>query len=216
MRKITRALVVLMLVVMPLSIAPSAAIAEVETQSFSYILGTEPLCDLAADACPTIAQANNGDTIVVTGSGRLSIHPKSVTGSGSFAHKLPDGTIVAQGTWMATELISFKSFGDATPQGLPANLFGGVARIRVKLIPDGPLHDFNFEGVLTVICELGNFPPGIHEGIQLRIHSRVTMDDLIRLQNVRSLSDLHTLLGIWSIHANFNREVSGFTVFIQS
>ncbi len=158
---------------------------------YKYLIGTGLLCGLDPSACPTIAMAENGDTIEIAGEGTLSIHPKSATGSGTFAHKDSNGNILATGTWEATELLSFHSYGDGTPQGLPANFEGGLALIRVHLLPDagGP----GFDAIMQVDCLLGKVPGengksnGVVEGIRLAVQGGT----------------------------NFNKEVSGFTLFIK-
>ncbi len=80
---------------------------------------------------PVIARADNGDTVSIAGQGSVSIHPKSVTGSGTFVHKAPDGTVKAMGTWTALQLMSFRSWGNSP--GLPANFVGGQAIMLVQL-----------------------------------------------------------------------------------
>jgi len=154
------------------------------SSTFQFLAGTGPLCSLATNACPDITMADNGDTVSITGQGTLSVHDKSVTGSGTFMHKAPDGTVRASGTWTAMRLMSFKSFGNSP--GLPANFVGGQALMLVQLSVNGtPVHT----AVLTVICDVGSPPPGLAEGVKL-----VVQDTPF----------------------NFNKQVSGFTVFISS
>ena len=127
--------------------------------------------------------ASNGDTVTVAGQGTLSIFAKSVIGSGTFVHKASDGTVRAMGTWTAIQLMSFRSFGNSS--GLPSNFVGGRALMLVQLSVGGkPVHT----GVLTVICEVGTPPDGLHEGIKL-----VVQDTPF----------------------NFNKQVSGLTLFIS-
>ncbi len=102
--------------------------------SFNFLLGQGPLCSLEETACPDIAMAANGDTVAVNGTGTLSVHPSSVSGGGMFVHRDASGQERAHGTWEAKQLMSFVSYGNGEPQGLPANLFGGQAVIRVTLL----------------------------------------------------------------------------------
>ncbi len=155
--------------------------------SFSYLAGVAPLCELAPSACPDIARADNGDTVAITGSGTLSLHPKSATGTGTFRHQTSTGALVGAGTWSATQLISFQDAGTAT--GFPVTFHGGTALIRVHLMAtSGPAAGAEADGVLRVTCELAEnqVPGNVNEGVRLAV------GDLI----------------------NFNKEVSGFTVFI--
>ena len=165
----------------PLGIAS----ADNGTGTFHFLAGTGPLCSIpgVSHPCPDVAMADNGDTVSIAGQGSLSIHAKSVTGSGTFVHKAPDGTVKAMGTWTALQLMSFRSWGNSP--GLPANFVGGQAIMLVQLSVGGtPVHT----AVLTVICDVGNPPAGLMEGVRL-----VVQDTPF----------------------NFNKQVSGITVFIS-
>jgi len=134
---------------------------------------------------PDVAEAANGDRIILTGTGTLTLHPKSATGGGTFTHTTAEGTVLATGTFTATELLSFESYGPSPL--LPPFLNSGQALIRVALVPDGSTT--SIDGILRVECVLpgSTFPGGKEEGINL------------------------LLPGI----ANFNHQVSGATVFVR-
>ena len=165
------------------------ASAESGTQSFRYLAGTSFLCGLGPSGCPDVARADNGDTVAITGSGTLSVDPKSAAGSGTFVHRTSTGTLVGAGTWTATELISFQDLGTSTDPTFSSTLHAGTALIRVHVMAtSGPAAGVQADGILRVTCELpGALVPGnLNEGVRLAV------GDLI----------------------NFNKEVSGFTVFI--
>lgn len=148
-----------------------AAQADSGPQSFGYLAGVgEPLCGLAPDACPDVARADNGDTVAITGSGKLSIHDKTVTGTGTFVHRAPNGAVRAAGSWTATELLSFNSYG--TQPDLPPNLFGGLARIRVHL-------SVGFDAVLEIDCEIGKAPDGHSEGVRLVVDNGLNFNQKV-------------------------------------
>ena len=134
---------------------------------------------------PDVAEAANGDRVTLTGTGTLTLHPKSATGGGTFTNTTAGGTVLATGTFTATELLSFESYGPSPL--LPALLNSGQALIRVALVPDGSTT--SIDGILRVECVLpgSTFPGGKEEGINL------------------------LLPGI----ANFNHQVSGATVFVR-
>jgi len=134
---------------------------------------------------PDVAEAANGDRVTLTGTGTLTLHPQSATGGGTFTHTTAGGTVLATGTFTATELLSFESYGSSPL--LPAFLNAGQALIRVALVPDGSTT--SIDGILRVECVLPGsiFPSGKEEGINL------------------------LLPGI----ANFNHQVSGATVFVR-
>ena len=164
----------------------SSVAADSGSANYVYLIGTEPLCGLDPSACPDVARAANGDTIDMTGSGTLSIHPKSVSGGGDFVHKDAAGNVLGSGTWTATELLSFHSYGSAAVQGLPSEFEGGKAMIRVHLSPAAG--GAGFDAILRVTCLLGDkIPASAEEGVRLAVQGIL----------------------------NFNKEVSGFTLFIR-
>jgi hypothetical protein len=138
----------------------SRALADSGAAKFIYEIGAGNTA-----CCPDTAMASNGDTITVTGTGTLSIHPKSVTGGGKFTHKNAAGTVLASGTWAATQLLSFNSYG--TSPGFPPGFEGGLALIRVRLMPKGTTS--TFDAVLQVNCLIGKVPAGAKEGIRLAV-----------------------------------------------
>lgn len=128
--------------------------------------------------------APNGDRLSIAGSGTLSIGPKTATGGGTFTHRTASGAVFATGRWTATSLAGFHSYGSAAAQGLRAELFGGMAILKVHIVTTSGLEA---DGLLTITCTLGDqVPAGATEGV------RMNVQDII----------------------NFNKEVSGFTVFV--
>src|SRR5262249_8951193 len=104
---------------------------------------------------PNIAQASNGDQITVTGDGMFSVHPKSVSASGAFAYTDSHGNVLGNGTWTATELLTYQSYGCGVvvSEGvtLPPNFCGGMLKLRVLLTAGSQ----QFPGILTVFCIVG-------------------------------------------------------------
>lgn len=134
---------------------------------------------------PDIAEAANGDRVELTGTGTLGLHPKFGTGGGTFTHTAADGTVLATGTFSVTELVSFEAYGPSPL--LPPTLSSGQALLKVQLVPDGG--PTSIEAILRVECALpgSTVPGGKREGINLLVP------------------------GV----ANFNRQVSGATVFVR-
>jgi len=146
--------------------------------SVKWVAGVEPVCTMAGPgSCPDVAATSNGHTITIAGDGTLNIHSKSVTGIGTFVEKDSSGAVLASGTWTATQLLSFNSYGTSPP--FPSFAVGGQALIRIHLSTGA-------DGILTVTCLIGSPPAGKMEGVELAIQGG----------------------------PNFNREVSGDTVFI--
>lgn len=166
----------------------TGAAADSGARTYTWLLATDFLCGLSPDGrgpgCPAVSVAANGDTLEMSGSGTLTIHPKSVSGGGVFTHNFAGGGSVS-GSWTATELLSFHSYGSGAAQGFPAEFEGGLALFRVQLSVGGiPVA----EGVLQIDCTLGeHIPADAEDGARLAVAGAL----------------------------NFNEEVSGFTVFIR-
>lgn len=143
---------------------------------------------MLGECSPDVAMAGNGDTITIQGSGSLGIFPKSVSGGGTFVHKNSGGTVLGSGTWVATQLLNFKSYGGFSISIDSTSLFleGGLAHIRVHVTA---LSGVEFDAILTVDCQVGSPPPSGDEGISFLVQPT----------------------GL-----NFNSQVSGDTLFIPS
>jgi hypothetical protein len=150
--------------------------ADGEQVDYRYLLSAGdlfpgvPLCDPndpTAPPCPNIATAANGDWIVLEGEGTLSIHPKTAGGGGIFTHYFADGGSVS-GTWEATELLSFSSYGPSPLPGWPAEFLSGRARMKVDLLVGGAKVA---DAILTVGCLLPDVdaPGGVFEGGTLNV-----------------------------------------------
>jgi hypothetical protein len=122
------------------------------------------LCTLGPGSCPDISRASNGDTVAITGKGSFTPGDDDAEGRGTFIHANAAGKVLAHGTWKAEELVSFKSFGSGSAQGLPANFEGGIAVLKVELRTSSGVE---VRAVLLISCELGNPPAGTFEGITL-------------------------------------------------
>lgn len=122
--------------------------------SYQYLAGVQFI------EGPDVAVAATGDRVEVTGQGTFTLHPSSASGSGSFTSAAPDGTVRGSGTWTATQLLSFNSYGSSP--GLPATFEGGLALIEVHL-------STGLDAVLELDCLVGSPPPAAHEGIRLAV-----------------------------------------------
>ncbi len=178
-----------------LSVLPAAGVsADAGAQTLDSHLGDAFLAAINPAFSPVIAMAPSGDTIEIMGNGTLSIHPKSVTGEGTFVHKGPTGELVASGTWTASRLLSFDNYGPSTDPAFPASFRGGQAQILVHLVGTlaggGPT--FECDAVLRVTCRVPGDSGPAHQGA----------DEGITL----SVKDV----------VNFNKRAGGATLFIQT
>jgi len=87
-----------------------------------YLIGIPPV------EGPDIARAAaNGDTIELTGSETFIPGTHHATGFGTFVHKNAAGDTLAAGSWIATKLLRFRSYGSGSAQGAPEEFEGGRA-----------------------------------------------------------------------------------------
>jgi len=132
----------------------------------------------------SFARAANGDVVELNGEGTFTLQPKSISGDGgtvkeafgeiprTFTHRDAAGNVLATGIWEPTALLSYRSFGPATPEqnaffgGLPTGSEGGKVMFKVALYVDGVhAHD----GILTIVCELGQPQPNAVEASLLLV-----------------------------------------------
>jgi hypothetical protein len=150
----------------------------------------------------SVARAANGDTVTINGEGTFTLQPKSISGDGgavaealgevprTFAHRSAQGEVLAEGTWEPTAVLSFQSFGPATPEqeaefgGLPPGSEGGKVMFKVALFVGGVhVHD----AIITIYCHLGEPRKNVVES---------------------------TLMQVQGTRLNFNEVVSGDNIFI--
>ena len=136
---------------------------------------------------PNIATAPNGDMVSVLGHGEFSVHPKTVEASGTFTHTDSEGNVVGSGTWEATRLLTYQSYGCGVVVGqpIPSNFCGGKLKMRVMLAP--PVGEFR--GILTVFCIIGPKAPTSHddpteEGITLSIPGVINFNKVAGGENI--------------------------------
>ena len=116
---------------------------------------------LFSDNPPQSAQATDGSTILIAGTGTFVVgEDKHVTGGGTWATFDASGAATGGGNFRVTELIKFNvAPGSALPQ-FP-NFRAGLAFLRI-------VYDDGSKGVLTVSCSLNFFnpltPPSVPEG----------------------------------------------------
>lgn len=121
-----------------------------------------------AEATATVG----GDHIRVVGSGTFNTAAGTATGGGTFVHTSASDVIVGFGTWTATRLSSFTSYGCGLQGGekVPANFCGGLATMTVHvsgtLVHPAGGH-VELDAILVVDCKLGTPPATAHEGIKL-------------------------------------------------
>jgi hypothetical protein len=167
------------------------AIAQSSSANYTFLVGAGFLCDASDSApCPAVVKSANGDSYEMSGAGTLTTQSKSVTAAGTFTHKSTEGMVLETGVWIASELVSFDSYGIApgalTREGrafgpppfgrmrlrmfsgsMPA---GGLAVFRIRFLP---ARGRSRIALLQVNCALGKVPPERPvEGIRLTFEGR--------------------------------------------
>jgi hypothetical protein len=159
-----------------LFIVPIPAMAQSNSADYILLIGSGFLCDSGdSSACPVVVKSAQGDSFEMSGVGTLSTPRKSITATGTFTHKSPNGNTIETGVWVASELVSFDSYGIApgaltqegrvfgSPQFGPRRMpmlarpmpAGGLAVVRVRLLPmSGPPKT----ATVQVNCALGKVP----------------------------------------------------------
>jgi hypothetical protein len=176
----------LMLAILAMSLAALPAMAQSGAANYAFLVGAGFLCDSGDSApCPAVVKSADGASYDMSGAGTFAAQSKSVTAAGTFTHKSSNGNVLETGVWVASELVSFDSYGIAPgalmregralgpPQLGPKRLrmfsgsmpAGGLAVLRIRLIP---VSGFAKNATLQVNCALGKVPPEHQvEGIRL-------------------------------------------------
>src|SRR5437870_9008172 len=106
-----------------------------------------------------------GDQVRVVGSGDFNTAAGTATGGGTFVHTTASDAIVGFGTWTATSLTSFTSYGCGVRGGepVPANFCGGLATFKAHVtatLVNPPNGQVEADVILYVNCLLGSSPTG--------------------------------------------------------
>ena len=164
---------------------PATALADSATHTYQFLLEV-----------PNVSEASNGDRVAITGEGEFSVNPNSATGTGAFTHTTASGALVGAGTWRATELLEYQSYGCGivhnfpTPGAttpLPPNFCGGAVKLRVVATPSGT--SLQIAAILTLFCIIGPNPPNSHddpsgEGIHLVVPGIINFNKIVEGMNV--------------------------------
>jgi hypothetical protein len=144
-------------------LVPSVAVADSATHTYLLEMGE-----------PNLGVAANGDQIAITGGGVFSVNPNAVDAAGGFTHTDSSGNVLATGTWTATGLINYQSYGCGEVFGtpIPPDLCGGAVKMSVTLTPTGT--SLHLPGTMTVFCVIGTHAPQsilgpLSEGVTLNV-----------------------------------------------
>lgn len=164
------------------------ATAQSNNGNYVFLVASGFLCEPGdTSTCPATAKGNQGDSYEMSGAGTFDAQTKSVKAAGTYTHKSPNGNVLETGVWIASELVSFDSYGVApnalSRQGAPFGrapfgprrlpMFsgpmptGGLAVFHIRLLP---MSGASTTAVLQVNCALGDVPRERSvEGIRLNL-----------------------------------------------
>jgi len=157
---------------------------------YTFVVASGFVCD--SGNCPAVARSERRDTYEFTGAGTFNGQTKAASAAGTFAHKIPDGSVVETGVWTSNQLISFEAYGAAPnalrQRGIAAGVpgfrpnlspmsfnpvpIGGLAMFRIRMLPavGTPM-----SAVLQVNCALADAPRDRSaDGIRLKLDKSPT------------------------------------------
>ena len=171
----------------------SPAVAQSNNSNYIFLLASGFLCEPGdTSTCPATAKGAQGDSYEMSGAGTFDAQNKSVKAAGTYTHKSPNGNALETGVWIASELVSFDSYGAAPgalrqkgvalgpqpfgPRRLPMSSgpmpTGGLAVFRIRFLP---VQGSPTNAVLQVNCALGDVPRERSvEGIRLTLERNGT------------------------------------------
>jgi hypothetical protein len=186
----------LALPIMAMMLSAVLARGQSTSTNYTFLLATGFLCDVAdSSACPAVVKSAKGDSYEMSGAGTFTSPGKSVTAAGTYTHKSSGGMVLETGVWIASELVSFDSYGIAPgalrrearalgpPQFGPRRgpMFsgptaaGGRAVLHIRLLP---VLGIARNATLQVNCALGKVPDEHQtEGIRLAFEGGSTEFD---------------------------------------
>jgi hypothetical protein len=162
------------------AIGVGTATARTSKATFDYHVG-DALIGSIGFPTNSQAMASNGDVVTIVGTGSFSAAGKWATGGGTFSHHMvaTDGTIT--GTWVATSLISYQSYGCGELEGspVPPNFCGGVAKLAITATPDAN-PSVHLSTALTITCVVGtDVTPSAIEGVRVNVYDVINFNKTV-------------------------------------
>ena len=175
MNSLFEKLTAVLLIATSLMFAVSAS-AQAGSSTYAFVVASGFLCEGSdSGSCPAVAESSTGDRYEISGAGTFDSQKKSAQAAGTFTHKSINGNVIETGIWIASDLVSFHSYGIAPaalmqkslasgrPQigpkrhlmGARALPTGGLAVLRISFLPiAGPTKT----AILQLNCALGDVP----------------------------------------------------------
>jgi hypothetical protein len=153
-----------------------SARAQAGSAPYTFAVASGFLCEGSdSGTCPAVAESPTGGRYEISGAGTFDSRKKSANAAGTFTHKSTNGNVLETGVWIATDLISFQSYGIAPgaliqkgpalgrlpfgPKRLPIGLrpmpMGGLAALRISFLSTTGATK---TATLELNCALGDVP----------------------------------------------------------
>jgi hypothetical protein len=161
-------------------VMPAATSAHTTKAAYDYHVGDAVIGSIGF---PTNSQAmaSNGDIVTIIGTGSFSAAGKLADGGGTFSHHIAATDTTITGTWTATRLISFQSYGCGELEGspVPPNFCGGVAKLAITATPDAN-PAVHLAAALTITCVVGtNVTPSAVEGVRVNVYDVINFNKTV-------------------------------------
>jgi len=162
------------------AMAPSVALGHTSKAAYDFHVGDALIGSIGF---PTNSQAtaSNGDVVTIVGTGSFSAAGKWADGGGTFSHHMAATDATITGTWVATSLISFQSYGCGELEGspVPPNFCGGVVKLAITATPDAS-PSVHLSGALTITCVVGpDVTPGAVEGVRVNVYDVINFNKTV-------------------------------------
>jgi hypothetical protein len=162
------------------AIGVGTATAHTSKATYDYHIG-DALIGSIGFPTNSQAMASNGDVVTIIGTGSFSAAGKWATGGGTFSHHIAATDATITGTWTATRLISFQSYGCGELEGspVPPNFCGGVAKLAITATPDAN-PSVHLSAALTITCVVGpEMTPSAIEGVRVNVYDVINFNKTV-------------------------------------
>jgi hypothetical protein len=159
---------------------PAAMSAHTSKAAYDYHVG-DALIGSIGFPTNSQAMASNGDVVTIVGTGSFSAAGKWADGGGTFTHHIAATDATITGTWFATSLISFQSYGCGELEGspVPPNFCGGVVKLAITATPDAN-PSVHLSGALTITCVVGtDVTPSAIEGVRVNVYNVINFNKTV-------------------------------------
>ena len=159
---------------------PAVTSAHTSRATYDYHVG-DALIGSIGFPTNSQAMASNGDVVTIIGTGSFSAAGKWADGGGTFSHHMAVTGATITGTWVATSLISFQSYGCGELEGspVPPDFCGGVAKLAITATPDAN-PGVHLSAALTITCVVGTtVTPSAVEGVRVNVYDVINFNKTV-------------------------------------